>query len=161
MYKVQKESGDASEKTLHRNMLVPFSVISTISETENTNFPIKNSVQARKPTKSTNEIPANSDSETDSESDDNIFVLPTPSYVIPQRRNYKNKMEQGMQRRIDRSTVSSHRGRIDNVSNNIDGSTAISIQDSRPNMTADSRPNNNVDNSQVSTVLEIHSPQFR
>ena len=65
-------------------------------------------------------------------------------------------MEQGLQRMIDKSTISPNRGRINNESNNIDSSTAISIQDSRPNMTVDSRPNNNVDNSQVSTV-----PLFR
>ena len=93
------------------------------------------------------------------QSDDNIFALPAPSYVIPQRRNNKNKMEQGLQRMIDKSTISSNRGRINNVSNNIDSSTAISIhQDSQPNMTADSQSNNNVDNSQVSTVLDNTQP---
>ena len=131
---------------LHRNMLLPFSVIPTISETENTISPIRNSVQTRKPTKSTNRVSTNSNSETDSESDDNIFALPALSYVIPQRRINRNKMEQGLQRMLERSIISPNRGGIHNVSNNIDGSTAISIRDSQPN--------NNVDNSQLSTVLD-------
>ena len=67
-------------------------------------------------------------------------------------------MEQGTQRRIDKSTIYPNRGSINNVSNNIDSSTAVSIQDSRPNMTADSQPNNNVDNSQVNTVLDNKQP---
>ena len=43
VYKVQKESGDASVKTLHRNMLLLFSIIPTISETDNTVSPILSS----------------------------------------------------------------------------------------------------------------------
>ena len=59
---------------------------------------------------------------------------------------------------IDNSTISPNKGRINNVSNNIDSSSAIFVQNSRPNMTLDSQPNNNVDNSQLSTVLDNTQP---
>ena len=86
VYRVQRESGDSSVKTLHRNMLLPFSAIPGISEVSIPPKPIPQKSPRTK--QSALKVPKcipNSDSDSDSDQSELMFAF--PKYVIPQRRS--------------------------------------------------------------------------
>ena len=80
VYKVQKESGDSSVKTLHRNMLLPFSVIPGKSEVS---IPSK-STEPKKSLNTRQTVPQDPvcGSETESDSDSSQSER-YQKYVIP------------------------------------------------------------------------------
>ena len=104
VYKVQKESGDASVKILHRNMMLPFSAIPCISEVEKP-AEVKRTIRTRN-SKSVTEKTSVSDSSSDSSSEDSDFVLPVPRYVAPHRRHRNNTLEQKIHNNNNRSSGS-------------------------------------------------------
>ena len=86
VYKVQKEFGNGSVKTLHRNMLLPFSVIPIISEF-NSIPERKRSEKGSKDRAEVVPVPASiSESEVDSDSSEEPAVF-VPRYIPPHRRN--------------------------------------------------------------------------
>ncbi|MCW4250032.1 MAG: RNase H-like domain-containing protein [Candidatus Thiodiazotropha endolucinida] len=94
VYTVQRESGDSTVKTLHRNMLLPFSVIPGISETNIE--PDQNvSPEPRKITRKQKAVPI-SDSDPDSDSDQSDYI---PRYIPPHRRNGKTNLPIGVSSR--------------------------------------------------------------
>ncbi|MCU7858926.1 MAG: DDE-type integrase/transposase/recombinase, partial [Candidatus Thiodiazotropha sp. (ex Lucinoma kastoroae)] len=86
VFKVQKETGTGPIKTLHRNMLLPFSSIPTLSEVGGSLLSNKEDLprEKEKKTKQKSFISsvAKESSESDSDSDGTV-----PRYVIPRRRN--------------------------------------------------------------------------
>ena len=80
VYRVQKESDASCIKTLHRNMLLPFSVIPSVSEVQIPNPKQKRTRQER-PTQI-----HHSDEESESDQSDIIVQFPR-KYVVPQRMN--------------------------------------------------------------------------
>lgn len=100
VYNVQKEFGDPTVKTLHRNMLLPFSAIPGIPEvsinpSENENLKPK----TRKDITKRNSV---SESDSNSESDDTIYV---PRYIPPHRRNQVKPVEISSTGSAERSPV--------------------------------------------------------
>ena len=87
VYHVQKEFGDGSVKTLHRNMLLPFSAIPSISEIGTNTSGSKSKKEKSEMPSKTIPIPASpSESDFDSDSSESP-VLFVPRYVPPHRRN--------------------------------------------------------------------------
>lgn len=84
VYKVQKEFGDSAVKTLHRNMLLPFSVIPGISEITT---PIEPQECMHKQRRKSKPQSPRSNTESDSNSDSDDLGIYLPRHVIPQRRN--------------------------------------------------------------------------
>ena len=84
VYRVQRESGDSSVKTLHRNMLLPFSAIPSISDLDmpSPSVPMKSarSRQVKEPRVVSHESHSESDS-SESYTSQNV-------YVIRQRRKH-------------------------------------------------------------------------
>lgn len=87
VYKVQKESGDHSVKTLHRNMLLPFSSIPGPFDIS-ISSPVKQKFKSAQPKVTTRKQPTHiSESDSNSESSDtDSYMYSVPKYVIPQRR---------------------------------------------------------------------------
>ena len=104
VYKVQKESGDASVKILDRNMILPFSAIPCISEVEN-QAEVKRTIRTRN-SKSVTEKTSVLDASSDSSSEDSDFVLPVPWYVAPHRWHRNNTLEQKIHNNNNRSSGS-------------------------------------------------------
>ena len=87
MYHVQKEFGDGSGKTLHRNMLLPFYAIPSISEIGTNTSGSKSKKEKSEMPSKTIPIPASpSESDFDSDSSESP-VLFVARYVPPHRRN--------------------------------------------------------------------------
>ena len=85
VYKVQKEFGEGSVKTLHRNMLLPFSAIPKISDVGSSQRQ-KSENESNDRTKITPVPVSVSESESDSDSSEPSAVF-VPRYVPPHRRN--------------------------------------------------------------------------
>ena len=104
VYKVQRESGESSAKTLHRNMFLPFSVIPGKSEVS---IPSKNPEPKR--SHNTRQIVPQDPvcgSETESDSDSSQSET-YQKYVIPARRNrHISYSKHSVPDQTDRSHVS-------------------------------------------------------
>ena len=87
VFQVKKES-DNTTKVLHRNMLLPFSVIPSVSEVSDSLLSSKKDVpQGRKGGKGKGKKPDTlSESEESSDSDTDTNILVPDKYVIPQKR---------------------------------------------------------------------------
>ena len=84
---VQKEFGDGSVKTLHRNMLLPFTIIPSISEIGTNTSGSKSKKDKSEMSSKTIPVPSSpSESDFDSDSGESP-VLFVPRYVPPHRRN--------------------------------------------------------------------------
>ena len=89
VYKVRKEGSDSRIRTLHRNMLLPFSAIPNVTGVA-TPAPTTGIPEPRKKVKRT-VVPEKRDKPTanlqsdDSDQSDSVVVM--PKYIIPQRRN--------------------------------------------------------------------------
>ena len=83
VYKVKKESGDSIVKTLHRNMLLPFSAISSLPDISGqSNKSVETSkTRSHSKKRSTEQVAEDSDSE---QSDSSVTYF---KYIIPQRRH--------------------------------------------------------------------------
>ena len=84
VFKVKQESGDGTVKTLHRNMLLPFSSIPSISEVNESLLSNKEKIPQKK-VQTRKHIPAPS-SKSDETSDSDTDSDSIARYVIPQRR---------------------------------------------------------------------------
>ena len=82
VFRVGKESGSGTVKTLHRNMLLPFSSIPSTSQVDESLLSNKTQKPPKKMQNGRSSPEVSSES-SDSDSDSDI----TPRYVIPQRRN--------------------------------------------------------------------------
>ena len=114
LYKVQKDSGDHSVKTLHRNMLLPFSAIPGLSEvgvpdTTQESLPKLHKTRSKTP-KCSAELP---DSESNSDSYDSAI----PRYIIPARRNNVRNLNGQSSGSASGSTISVSNDASQNVSN--------------------------------------------
>ena len=83
VYKVKKESGDSIVKTLHRNMLLPFSAISRLPDIsgQSNKFVETSKTKSHSKKRSTEQVAEDSDSE---QSDSSVTYF---KYIIPQRRH--------------------------------------------------------------------------
>ena len=85
VFKVQKQSGNGPVRTLHRNMLLPFSLIPATSEVSESllsnreGLPPKSRSQTKRKSVRSNSSSNSSESESESE-----YII--PRYTIPQRR---------------------------------------------------------------------------
>ena len=87
VFKVKKETGSGPVKTLHRNMLLPFSSIPTTSEVGDSLLSNKEDRHQKKEGRTRGKPVVSSVSEiSESESDSEYSI---PRYVIPQKRNVK------------------------------------------------------------------------
>ena len=121
VFKVQKESDSSDVRTLHRNLLLPFSAIPKTSQVEDT-IPSKPAKRLRpKPGKTTPKpVAHSSESEHTSDSDQEEFTFPVPRYIIPQRRHRTTPDKSGVSPTSggNSSTILSHRHSGDsNISN--------------------------------------------
>ena len=140
VYHVQKEFGDGSVKTLHRNMLLPFSAIPSISEIGTNSSRSKSKKEKNEMSPKTIPVPA-SPSESDFVSDSNESpVLFVPRYVPPHRRNNvsMNSKTSSNNDSADGSTYfindSSHHGSL----NTIRGSPSVNVDRSQSNVGTES-----------------------
>ena len=90
VFKVRKESGNSQEKTLHRNLLLPFSSIPSSSEIDDSLLSNKDQQPRRKSKVSRGNIPTTVEEENSSESSDSESEVIVPRYVIPQKRTRNN-----------------------------------------------------------------------
>ena len=82
VYKVKRESNSSDIKTLHRNMLLPFSAIPSVVEVSEPKVVTRKSTRF-KPV----DVHSVSSSSQESDSDQSEFDSCVPRYVIPQTRN--------------------------------------------------------------------------
>ena len=90
VYKVQRESGSPTVKTLLRNMLLPFSAIPGISEIRPTPFVTKSPKQKKNINSAPKPSLPVSESDSNSDSDESTYV---PRYIPPHRRNKLHKFD--------------------------------------------------------------------
>ena len=90
VYKVQRESGSPTVKTLLRNMLLPFSAITGISEIRPTPFVTKSPKQKKNINSAPKPSLPVSESDSNSDSDESTYV---PRYIPPHRRNKLHKFD--------------------------------------------------------------------
>ena len=135
MYKVQKESNSTDIKTLHRNMLLPFSAIPMTSQTENS-FPQSSNKKlipgkvTQKPVVQTVE----SESSSDSEQEESV---PVPRYVPPHRRRPSGAPKHSSITSVSRGNSSISRSQGQNEDSNVShftdsSSTGLSARNSLP-----------------------------
>ena len=95
VYEVKEENVNSKARLLHRNMLLPFNGLPVIEELDLE--PERGQQQRKEPAEESEEESGSSDSDTDTESDDddqNETTRPeVPRYVIPARRNQKERYE--------------------------------------------------------------------
>ena len=125
VFKVRKESGNSQEKTLHRNMLLPFSSIPSSSEIDDSLLSNKDQQPQRKSKVSRGNIPTTFVEENSSESSDSEPEVIVPRYVIPQKRTRNNN--NGLPGR----SVTGTRGSSSSVRNN---SSHPNLSDSNRNL---------------------------
>ena len=147
VYRVQRESGDSSVKTLHRNMLLPFSAIPCISDLDmpSPSVPMKSarSRQVKEPRVVSHESHSESDS---SESDTSQIV-----YVIPQRRKHNSQFSKSDRTHVstpnDVSSVSGRSGESSYVSQSPSRLSHNTVENfSHPNETSGPQDNQNLSN---------------
>ena len=137
VYKVQRESGNPTVKTLHRNMLLPFSAIPVISEIR----PIPSVTQPPKQKKNLNSAPKPSLLFLSL-----IQILTQMSQLMsqyifpPHRRNKFHKIDSPLNSSVDRSPVLTHDSTHRESSNNVDRtpSAAVGQADSTGSIQTDS-----------------------
>ena len=122
VYKVQRESGNPTVKTLHRNMLLPFSAIPGISEIRPTPSVTKSPKQkknsAPKPS-----LPV-SESDSNSDSDESTYV---PRYIPPHRRNKLHKFDSPPNGSANRSPVLINDSTHQESSVNVDRTPSVAV----------------------------------
>ena len=82
VYKVRKEGSDSRIRTLHRNMLLPFSAIPSVTDILEFSKKVKRSVVSEKRDK-----PSASSQFDESDSDQSDSVVTVPKYIIPPKKN--------------------------------------------------------------------------
>ena len=124
VYKVQRESGYPTVKTLHRNMLLPFSAIPGISEIR----PTPSITQPPKQKKTINSAPKPSlpvsESDSNSDSDESTYV---PRYIPPHRRNKLHKIDSSLYGSADRSPVLVNDSTHQESSVNVDRTPSVAV----------------------------------
>ena len=124
VYKVQRESGNPTVKTLHRNMLLPFSAIPGISEIR----PTPPVTQPPKQKKNINSAPKPSlpvsESDSNSDSDESTYV---PRYIPPHRRNKLHKIDSSLNSSADRSPVLVNDSTHQESSVNVDRTPSVAV----------------------------------
>ena len=122
--KVQRESGNATVKTLHRNILLPFSVIPNISEIR----PTPSVTQPPKQKKNINSAPKPllpvSESDSNSDSDESTYV---PRYIPPHRRNKLHTVDSPLNGSAERSPVLINDSTHQELSVNVDRTSLIAV----------------------------------
>ena len=86
VYRVQRESGDSSVKTLHRNMLLPFSAIPSYSDLGEPSVSVPKQSTSSRPASEPNKQNSELNSESDSSESDLLDVV-----VVPQKRRRRFK----------------------------------------------------------------------
>ena len=150
VYKVQKDSGDHSVKTLHRNMLLPFSAIPGLSEvrvpdTTQESQPKLHKTRSKTPKRSA-ELP---DSESNSDSDDSAI----PRYIIPARRNGVRNLNGQSNGSAGGSTISVSNDTTQNVSNGNTDSIVTPVAVDETQFSAGSVSNSQTEQSGSSTQV--------
>ena len=123
MYIVQRESGNPTVKTLHGNMLLPFSAIPGISEirpTPSVTQPPKQKIINSAPKPS---LPV-SESDSNSDSDGSTYV---PRYIPPHRRNKLRKVDSPLNGSANRSPVLINDSTHQELSVNVDRTPSVAV----------------------------------
>ena len=157
VFKVQKESDISDVKTLHRNLLLPFSAIPRTNQIEHT-LQKSDKTFRTKPGKAVPEpVVQISESEHSSDSEQEEMVIPVPRYVPPHRRRPSGTPDHSTVSNVSRRTPSSFHGHnedsnISNITRNSSGHLHKSLSSPEVQSSSTSR-------SSGSTINTSHTSQ--